>query len=161
MLVDEKRQRARSQPAADEQAAFSAWGAFLAAHAAVTARLDAALQERVGISLGWYDVLVHVAAAPERRLRLRDLDQQVLISQPTVSRLAARMAAVGLLSRSTPEDDHRGVQIALTGMGARRLRQARAVAIEVIRDTFAAALTDEAAVRLHAQMIEIHRRACG
>ena len=53
------------QPATTEPPErWAAWQMFFEAHAAVCARLEAALQERHGLSLRWYDVLLHLYAAP-------------------------------------------------------------------------------------------------
>ena len=52
---------------------FLAWRAFLRAHAAAVGKIerDLAVSEP-DVPLTWYDVLVALVGAPERRLRLRD-----------------------------------------------------------------------------------------
>ena len=130
------------------RAGFEAWRLFLGAHAVLVRGLDARLREAAGIPLTWYDVLVHVAESPGRRIRLRDLERRVLISQSAVSRLAARMHECGLLARSTPAEDRRSVEVSLTDEGARRLRAARAVAREEILRSFVGALDGDEAERL-------------
>ena len=145
-------------PAPAERVAFLAWRRFLEVHACVTRRLDAALQSRAGIALGWYDVLVHVDEAPSRRIRLRELEQSVLVSQSTVSRLAVRMERAGLLTRTTPADDRRSVEVRLTSAGTRLLRRARGVAIQEIRGGFAQGLTSDDAQELLRMLSGI--RAC-
>ncbi|HZG96294.1 MAG TPA: MarR family transcriptional regulator [Mycobacteriales bacterium] len=146
------------QPRPEERPSFDAWQLLLEVHAAVTSRIDAALQERAGMPLGWYDVLVHVAEAPDRRIRLRDLEERVLVSQSTVSRLAVRMASAGLVDRSVPAEDRRSVEIRLTREGARRLREARSVAIEIIRQNFAAAVSGADAEHVAAALQAVRGR---
>lgn len=128
------------RPRPGELSAFAAWRALLQTHAALTRLADAALRERVGIPLGWYDMLVHIDEADDGRIRLHELEKRVFISQSTVSRMATRMECAGLLCRSVPSDDRRSVEVRLTTAGTRQLAKARAVAIDVIRSSFAAEL---------------------
>jgi DNA-binding MarR family transcriptional regulator len=131
---------------------------LLEVHASLTRRLDAALQDRAGVPLGWYDVLVHVDEAPSGRIRLRELEQRVLVSQSTVSRLAVRMEAAGLLARETPDEDRRAVEVHLTAAGMRRLREARAVAIGEVRAAFVESISADDAVQLLRTLAGVRRR---
>ena len=49
------------------------WGALLKVHAALVPRFDRELQETHGLPLTWYDVLLELNAAPERRLTMGQL----------------------------------------------------------------------------------------
>ena len=49
------------------------WRSFLRAHARVVGELEAELGARAGLALSWYDVLLQLAEAPNRRLRMADL----------------------------------------------------------------------------------------
>jgi DNA-binding MarR family transcriptional regulator len=138
--------------------AFAAWRSLLEVHARLSRRLDAALQRRAGVPLGWYDVLVHVDEAPSGRIRLRELEQRVLVSQSTVSRLAVRMEAAGLLAREKPRDDRRAVELHLTAAGASRLRAARQVAIVEIRESFVHSISADDATQLLRTLSGIRRR---
>jgi DNA-binding MarR family transcriptional regulator len=131
-----------------DHAAFTAWRAFLQVHAMLTRQLDQALRERAGIPLSWYDVLVHIDEAPHHRIRSRDLEDRVLVSQSTVSRLAAKLEGAGLVTRTVPADDRRAVQMELTDAGRRSLRRARETAAEEIRRRFVSALHDDDAEHL-------------
>jgi DNA-binding MarR family transcriptional regulator len=145
------------EPESDERVPFAAWRSLLEVHASITRRLDAALQAKAGVSLGWYDVLVHVAEAPSGRIRLRELEQRVLVSQSTVSRHAARMEAAGLLIRATPPTDRRSVEVHLTEAGVARLRQARVVVIAELRQRFVQGLTAEDASHLLRTLAGVRR----
>lgn len=135
-------------PRPQERVPFAAWRAFLEVHAVLTRGLDTALQKEAGIPLTWYDVLVHVDEAAGGCIRLRELEERVLVHQSTVSRLAVRLEQAGLLVRTTPANDRRSVEVHLTAAGAHRLRQARAVAIQEIRRGFVAGLHDDDATQL-------------
>ena len=50
------------------------WGALLKVHAALVPRLDRELQEAHGLPLTWYDVLLELNAAPDRRLETLHVD---------------------------------------------------------------------------------------
>jgi DNA-binding MarR family transcriptional regulator len=135
-----ERPRGTTAVGAHERAAFDAWGLLLRVHATLVAGLDAALRERAGITLSAYDLLVHVAAAPDRRIRMHDLERRVLFSQSTVSRLAARLEREGLIERSVAEGDRRALEVRLTSAGARAFATARGVAMAYLREHFVGAL---------------------
>ena len=51
------------------------------------------------IALAWYDVLVGLVEAPERRLRMHELAERVVLSRSTLTRLVDRLEQAGLLQR--------------------------------------------------------------
>ncbi len=142
------------QPHPTEMLAFNAWRLFLRSHLILATRLDIALRAQADLPLAWYDVLTHVSEAPQQHIKLRDLEDRVLFSQSTMSRLVSKIEARGYLERSIPPDDRRTVEIHLTSSGARQFRTARAIAIKVLRENFVALLTPGDAERL----LEIHGR---
>ena len=111
--------------------ANDAWEAMLSAHASLMRRFSA---EEVweDISMKEYDVLYTLSKCPEP-IRITDLNQHVLLSQPALSRLVDRLAARGLVQRTADSRDLRTVRLALTDDGRalqRRVggRHARSVA---------------------------------
>ena len=111
--------------------ANDAWEAMLSAHASLMRRFNA---EEVweDISMKEYDVLYTLSKCPEP-IRLTDLNQHVLLSQPALSRLVDRLASRGLVQRIADSRDLRTVRLALTEDGRalqRRVgrRHARSVA---------------------------------
>jgi DNA-binding MarR family transcriptional regulator len=85
-----------------------------------------------------YGVLYALASAPEG-LRITELGEDVLLTQPGMSRLVARLEARGLVHRVDDPDDARACRIRLTEAGAdvqRRvgLAHARQVAEEMTRN---------------------------
>jgi DNA-binding MarR family transcriptional regulator len=102
------------------------WRTFLRSHAVVVAQLES---ELVGLSLplAWYDVLLQLAEAPQRRLRMADLADLVLLSRSGLTRLVDRLQAEGLVRREPSETDKRGTYTVLTPAGLQRLRQAAPV----------------------------------
>lgn len=69
------------------------------------------------ISLNEYDVMFNLSRQPDRRIRLRDLNQHVLLTQPSVSRLVDRLVTRGYLQKHTDPVDGRGAIIELTDSG--------------------------------------------
>jgi DNA-binding MarR family transcriptional regulator len=76
------------------------------------------------LPLAWYDVLVQLSEAPERRLRMTDLADRVLLSRSGLTRLVDRLTATGLVKRQTDPSDARGTFTVLTDRGYDRLRDA-------------------------------------
>ena len=60
---------------------LAAWRLFLRAHARVIRRLEADLMAQHQLPLGSYDVLVQLVEAPDRRLRMSELAERVLLSR--------------------------------------------------------------------------------
>jgi DNA-binding MarR family transcriptional regulator len=101
------------------------WQAFFEAHAAVVRRLEAELEAEHGLSLRWYDVLVHLAAAPGRQLLMRELSAAVVISKGGLTKLIDRMAEAGLVAREPTRANRRITPVRLTEQGLATYRRAR------------------------------------
>jgi len=100
------------------------WRAFLEAHARLMRRLDEELRAEHDISIAEYDALLNIARAPDRRIRMRRLADQVLLSKSGVTRLIDRLVDDGLVERSACLSDARGAEAVLTPAGLERLRAA-------------------------------------
>jgi DNA-binding MarR family transcriptional regulator len=124
-----------------------AWRRFLLAHARVTRRLENDLVEERRLPLASYDVLVQLVEAPERRLRMSELADRVLLSRSGLTRLVDRLEREGLVRREACEDDARGLFTVLTDDGLHRLRGATPVHLRGVSDYAVGRLDeDEAAV---------------
>lgn len=115
---DEGKQVSRHDPR------LSAWRAFLRTHATVVRQLERELSEEQQLALTDYDVLVQLAAADERRLRMSELADRLLLSRSGATRLVDRLVAAGLVERVTCDSDRRGQWASLTSAGLERLRAA-------------------------------------
>jgi DNA-binding MarR family transcriptional regulator len=114
-----------------------AWGALLQVHAALVPLLDRELQAAVGLPLTWYDVLLELNAAPERRLSMTELGDRVVLSRTRVSRLVEEMQRHGLVERQANPVDGRSTFAAITPAGRRRLRSAAPHYLRSIQEHFA------------------------
>jgi DNA-binding MarR family transcriptional regulator len=122
---------------------LAAWSAFLRAHARVVRELEHELQAEQRLALTDYDVLVQLANAPDRRLRMSDLADRLLLSRSGATRLVDRLVAQGLLERVMCDIDRRGQWASLTDAGYDRLRQASPTHLRGVAEHFLDRLTAE------------------
>ncbi len=123
-----------------DECQLAAWRAFLQAHATVVERLDHELQEEQNLPLTWYEVLLHLSAAPDERLRLSELASCLLLSRSGITRLVDRMVDAGLVERRPCPPDRRGAFAVLTPEGLDRRRRAAPVHLRGVQQHFAAHL---------------------
>lgn len=119
------------------------WRALLTVHAELTERMDRALAEAGAIPLRWYDALLCLYEAPDRRLRLSELARAVLLTRSGLTRLVQQLERAGLLRREPSPSDGRGAFARLTNAGLAELRKAWAVYGPAIQEGFAKHLTQE------------------
>ncbi|BAH49875.1 MarR family winged helix-turn-helix transcriptional regulator [Rhodococcus opacus] len=105
-------------PVSRTERAAAAWESLFRAQVAVMRNL-AADDVWDELSMREYDVLFTLGRAPERRLRLHDLNREILLSQPSLSRLVERLAGSGYVTREGDPGDRRGTVVVLTAEGAR------------------------------------------
>ncbi|WP_024357324.1 MarR family winged helix-turn-helix transcriptional regulator [Leucobacter chironomi] len=126
----------------DLRLANEAWESLMTAHARLTA-LFAAEDMWDEAGMREYDVL-YTLSKSDGPLRLCEIQDGVLLSQPALSRMIDRLTTRGLLHRETDPDDGRAVRISLTEEGARVQREiGRAHAKSVGRELGAALSPDE------------------
>lgn len=126
---------------ADRATIVGAWESLFRAQVTVMRSLAAAFPTDQ-ISLNEYDVLFNISRAPGRRLRLRELNRNVLISQPSVSRLVDRLAARGYVEKSDDPADGRGTIVALTDAGFELFRSVARSHMKTIQAYVGSALDD-------------------
>lgn len=118
------------------------WAALLRVHAAVLPKLERALAAQQ-MPLAWYDVLLELNAAPDRRLRMSELGARVVLSRERVSRVVDELERAGLVRRERNPDDRRSLFAVLTPEGRARLRAAAPVYLEGIERHYTGHLEDE------------------
>jgi len=116
-----------------------AWEAMFRAQVAIFRDLSADFPEG-DLSMVEYDVLFNLSRLPGHAARPRDLNQQLLLSQPSVSRLIERLAERGLVTKEPDPNDRRGVIVALTEAGLQAFRRLGAVHTQSIARRFGDAL---------------------
>ena len=125
-----------TEPISRHDPRLSTWAAFLRAHARVVRELERELQAEQRLALTDYDVLVQLAGADERRLRMSELADRLLLSRSGITRLVDRLVAEGLVERATCDTDRRGQWAALTDAGLDRLRTASPTHLRGVAEHF-------------------------
>jgi DNA-binding MarR family transcriptional regulator len=138
--------------------AVAAWAALLQTHAALVPALDQILSKTTGLQLSWYDVLLELAAAPERRLLMGELGERVVLSRTRVSRIVDELAAAGLVRKESNPHDGRSSYAVLTKDGLARYRAAAPVYLAGIEREFATGLTDAELAAVGAALRKVSER---
>ena len=105
----------------------AAWRHFLLANRRVLSRLDTDLTGQCGMTLAEYEVLAHLADAPDHRLRMNELAELARLSPSGLTRRFDALVRRGWVERERCDDDRRGVLARLTDAGLAQLDQARPV----------------------------------
>ena len=134
---------------------LQAWRGFLRAHATVVRALEAELQAEHDLPLASYDVLVQLSEAPDRRLRMTELADRVLLSRSGLTRLADRLEREGLLTREPCPSDARGTLAVLTDAGLERLRKAWPTHLRGVQEQVLGRLTPQEVEQLGVLMAKI------
>lgn len=131
----------------DRRLAVQAWESLFRAQHEVFEELRADF-DGADLSQAEYDVLLSVTRAHGMTARLRDVTANMLISQPSVSRLVERMVARGLLTKCADPDDGRGSLVTATEEGA--------VAFRRVASTHATSIADRMARLDDAELAQLH-----
>ncbi|HET6342616.1 MAG TPA: MarR family transcriptional regulator [Gemmatimonadota bacterium] len=103
---------------------LAAWRALLVAHARAVEAIERELAGAETLPLSWYDVLIALYEAPDRRLRMHQLASAIALSPSGLSRLVDRLEARGFLERQPCSEDRRCQFAALTEGGLATLERA-------------------------------------
>ena len=117
----------------DKSLAVDAWESLFRAQVSVLRQLNAEFPS-AELSFNEYDVLFNLARQPERRLRIRDLNRHLLLTQPSVSRLVDRLVQRELVTKESDPGDGRGTIVQLTDEGYALFRRVAVVHAESIRN---------------------------
>lgn len=125
-----------------------AWSGFLRVHATLIHQLDAELDADHGLPLTSYDVLAVLQDAPERRMRMRELAESIVLSRSGLTRLVDRLVRDGLIERASCPSDARGFFAVLTHDGEQALERARPVHHAGVRRLFLERFSDDELERM-------------
>jgi DNA-binding MarR family transcriptional regulator len=125
----------------DFRLANETWNTFYRAAVTIARGFaDADIWE--GLLTSEYAVL-HALSAEPGGMRMSQLKQDALLTQPGMSRLIARLEAGGLVQRREDRDDARARRICLTPRGADLQQRVGASVARAIADAMQPALTTE------------------
>jgi len=129
---------------------LAAWSGFLLGHAQIVRALDAELEREHGLPLSSYDVLIQLSLVPDRRLRMFELADAIVLSRSGLTRLVDRLERAGLVERERGETDPRQMYARLTDRGLEVLADATPTHIAGIKERFLERLSDEQTKQLAA-----------
>jgi DNA-binding MarR family transcriptional regulator len=123
---------------------ITSWLSFSHIQMNVAGILEAKLMENYQLSLKEFYVLLFLSEAPEKKLRLQQLESMVGLSQSAVSRLVSRFEAkgCGALQRKVCDDDRRSIYTSLTPIGQDKVDRAQQTVNEVLQEAFPIADTE-------------------
>ena len=127
----------------ETSAAIDAFVRLVRAHAAVTRQLSAQLSADHGLNLSAYEALLHLARAPDSRLRRVDLANGLLLTAGGVTRLLDGLEREGFVAREECPGDRRVSYAVLTEAGRDKLRTASKSHVRQIRDLLGGPFEEE------------------
>ena len=127
---------------------LGAWRGMLRVYASLVRALDAELDSSHGVPISSYEVLIHLADAPEGRMRMRDLADAALLSRSGLTRLVDRLEREGLIERASCPSDARGAYAVITDAGRELLSRARPAHRADVRRRFLAHFDEDELVQL-------------
>lgn len=117
-------------PSKRQREAAEAWESLFRAQVAVMRRLQVdPIFKR--LSIREYDLLFNISKCNTGWVRLSELADHALITQPSISRMVDRLERAGLLQRKTVAEDRRGVLVGLTSAGRKLQRE---IGMEHVRE---------------------------
>lgn len=121
-----------------KQDLITSWLSLTQTQAMITNELEQTLQQQHDLSLNEFYVLLFLYEAPEKKLRLQQLQAMVGLSQSAISRLVSRFEAkgCGAMQRAICENDRRGIYTSLTSIGEDKLQRARTTVLNVLEQQF-------------------------
>ncbi|HEY3709028.1 MAG TPA: MarR family transcriptional regulator [Amycolatopsis sp.] len=122
----------------DEQ---QVWRDFSMAITMLQAHLEGQLQHESGMPHTYYEVLVSLSEAEDRRLRMSELAAVRRSSRSRLSHAVARLEAKGWVRRESCPTDKRGAWAVLTDEGFAALEEAAPGHVEAVRESLFDALS--------------------
>ena len=119
------------------------WRAFRDGTVLLLDALGRDLEERSGLSLHEYEVMVRLSEAEGHTLRMSQLATDIAHSRSRLTHTIARMEAAGLVARVACASDARGVNCVLTDEGWARLVAAAPGHVDSVRARMVDLLSDE------------------
>lgn len=137
----------------------SAWRAVLLAQSRAMRAIERDLDQAGVIPIAWYDVLLELNAAPDRRLRMQELGMRTVVSRTRVSRIVTELERAGYVDRLADAADGRATLACINESGRAALREAAPVYLRGIEEHFTRylSISDQRAVdRALQRVIDAH-----
>jgi DNA-binding MarR family transcriptional regulator len=142
-----------------------AWQGLVRSTTGLLAMLDNELQAEHGLSLGDYEVLVHLSNEPDHAIRMSELAGRLHLSPSGITRRIDGLVKSGLVERRPCPSDRRGSNAVLTDAGVETLSTAAPTHVRGVREHFvdrlSSARLEQLATALSAIDIDETRAAGG
>ncbi|TKV29825.1 winged helix-turn-helix transcriptional regulator [Arthrobacter sp. NamB2] len=137
--------------------ASETWESLFRAQVGVMRRIrrDPVFRE---LAVAEYDVLFNLSRCPTGWTRLNELNNHLLISQPSLSRMVDRLEAKNLVQKRPAQNDQRGVELALTDEGKALQRRIGSAHVRRIQEVLAPVLDSDEMEQLKALTDKINAR---
>ncbi|MFC5832464.1 MarR family winged helix-turn-helix transcriptional regulator [Nonomuraea insulae] len=112
---------------------MAAWRAFLSTSHLLERRIEEQLKAAAGLTHPQYEILVRLADAPGRQMRMTELARGVVVSKSALTYQVTQLEKAGLVERANCPSDDRGVLAVLTEAGMGCLRRVAPGHLEVVR----------------------------
>jgi DNA-binding MarR family transcriptional regulator len=135
----------------------TAWRAYLHSTRLLQRVLDQQLVRDSDISFTDFELLVALAEAPGRQLRMSELADAVMATRSGVTRAVNRLVGAGWVRRVECVDDKRGANAELTDSGAEKLASASPAHVAAVRESMFDLLSPRDVERLGVVFGEMRR----
>jgi DNA-binding MarR family transcriptional regulator len=125
-----------TQVLSPESTKLETWVQWLRTHAALTRQLSADLVSAHGLTINDYEVLLHLAKAPDRTLKPVELSTRVLLTPSGITRLLGGLERAGFVERLDCPQDRRVSYAKLTPAGHAKLRAASKTHLAGVAEQF-------------------------
>jgi len=130
-------------PSLATQKQVAAWRQLLVCHARIIRLIEREFESLGLVSFTFYDILLHLRHAPNRAMRFREINGEVVLSRSALSRCLDRMAGEGLVAKLDCPEDPRGLILRITTKGEAELKKAWPVYRDLIVNLFGRHFTEE------------------
>lgn len=133
-----------------------AWESLFRAQVAVMRQITA-MPEFGKLSMREYDVLFNLRTCPGGKSRMVELNKQLLISQPSLSRMVVRLEDQGLVVREPDPVDHRATRLSLTDKGLKLRQEIGREHVKHLHELLGTALSEEEFLELNRLSSKLRR----
>ena len=119
----------------------AAWLNLQQASRVLDGAFDQRLKAAAGLSMAEYEALFRLSHAGGKPMQMAQIATQLIASPSGTTRIVDRLERDGLITRHTPEENRRVVEINLTPKGRRILEKADRAFRGALRETFSANLS--------------------
>jgi len=118
------------------------WMNLLQVNQVIQNALEQRLEESADLSLAEFEVLARLSSAPERRLKMIDIANLLLVSKSGITRIVDRLEQAGLVKREVPPENRRIVYTRMLPVGLEVFGHAQTIFKDAVEDTFSQHLSD-------------------